>query len=83
MTVRHSEGETTIFPFEHAQVIPDDLLTHPHVKGGIDSGWITVVPTDEAIAEVLGGDPLPVDVQCDDIAEQVKSIKPNRKRKAQ
>lgn len=48
MTVDHVEGEHTIFPSTDPQSLPDHLLDHPFVQGGIRSGWITVVPTETA-----------------------------------
>lgn len=44
MTVRHAEGEHTIFPSADPQSLPDVLLAHDYVQDAIQSGWITVVP---------------------------------------
>lgn len=47
MAIQHAEGEHTIFPSAGPQSLPDNLLDHPHIKGGIESGWITVVSAPE------------------------------------
>lgn len=44
MTVRHAEGEHTIFPSAEPQSLPDALLSHSHVQGAVQAGWITVMP---------------------------------------
>lgn len=46
MTVRHSEGEHTIFPSRDPQSLPDHLLSHSHIQGAIASKWIEVVSTE-------------------------------------
>jgi hypothetical protein len=56
MTVRHGEGEHTIFPSPHPQSLPDHLLEHDHVKGAIQSKWIVVKPSPES-AEPVSEEP--------------------------
>jgi hypothetical protein len=43
MRVDHAEGKLTIFPSAAPQSLPDGLIDHPHIQGGIASGWIDVV----------------------------------------
>lgn len=87
MTVRHSEGEHTIFPSRDPQSLPDHLLGHPHVEGAIKSGWIVLTtPTfeyDWALLDRIFGSEMvnipPIDISkltlevTEEIEEEVNS----------
>lgn len=72
MTVRHAEGEHTIYPSADPQSLPDALLDHAYVQGAIQSGWITVVPIENVQS---GSEPEPT-------PEPTPTPSPRRRRSA-